>query len=391
VKVFDVAIIGGGVIGSSIAFELAAEKLNVVLLDREEPGRGASWAAAGMLSPGPDSPDALPLVPLAKESLQLYRKFVAAIEEASGLHTHFASDGALQLFPGAQGEADRDEMVAELRALDIAIEPVSLDDARGMENAIGPVTRAAAWLPGEATVEPRLLMGALLAALRHREVEIRSGCHVTSLLRRATRCTGLVAGGEEIAANFIVLAAGCYSSNLAPENSIENDWLSRCAPTHPVRGQMLALHSDKVSLRRVLRSERGYLVPRLGGRIVAGSTLEEVGFDKRVTAGGMRKILDAAIELAPDLAGAEIVETWAGLRPATPDNLPILGPADLENLFIATGHYRNGILLAPVTAKLARDWILTKSMSAGAAIFSPLRFAERDVHASNSKHNAANS
>jgi glycine oxidase len=391
VKVFDVAIIGGGVIGSSIAFELAAEKLNVVLLDREEPGRGASWAAAGMLSPGPDSPDALPLVPLAKESLQLYRKFVAAIEEASGLHTHFASDGALQLFPGAQGEADRDEMVAELRALDIAIEPVSLDDARGMENAIGPVTRAAAWLPGEATVEPRLLMGALLAALRHREVEIRSGCHVTSLLRRATRCTGLVAGGEEIAANFIVLAAGCYSSNLAPENSIENDWLSRCAPTHPVRGQMLALHSDKVSLRRVLRSERGYLVPRLGGRIVAGSTLEQVGFDKRVTADGMRKILDAAIELAPNLAGAEIVETWAGLRPATPDNLPILGPADIENLFIATGHYRNGILLAPVTAKLARDWILTKSMSAGAAIFSPLRFAERDVHASNSKHNAANS
>jgi len=391
VKVFDVAIIGGGVIGSSIAFELAAEKLNVVLLDREEPGRGASWAAAGMLSPGPDSPDALPLVPLAKESLQLYRKFVAAIEEASGLHTHFASDGALQLFPGPQGEAERDKMVAELRALDIAIEPVSLNDARGMENAIGPEVRAAAWLPEEATVEPRLLMDALLAALRHHEVEIRSGCHVTSLLRQTSRCTGLVAGGEEIAASFVVLAAGCYSSNLAPENSIENDWLSRCAPTHPVRGQMLALHSDKVNLRRVLRSERGYLVPRLGGRIVAGSTLEEVGFDKRVTAGGMRKILDAAIELAPNLAGAEIVETWAGLRPATPDNLPILGPADIENLFIATGHYRNGILLAPVTAKLARDWILTKSMSAAAAIFSPLRFAGRDVQASNSKRNAANS
>jgi glycine oxidase len=391
VKVFDVAIIGGGVIGSSIAFELAAEKLNVVLLDREEPGRGASWAAAGMLSPGPDSPDALPLVPLAKESLRLYRKFVAAIEDASGLHTHFASDGALQLFPGAQGESERDKMVAELRALDIAIEPVSLEAARGMENAIGPAARAAAWLPGEATVEPRLLMDALLAALRHREVEIRSGCHVTSLLRQATRCTGLVAGGEEIAANFVVLAAGCYSSTLARENSIENDWLSRCSPTRPVRGQMLSLHSDKVNLRRVLRSERGYLVPRLGGRIVVGSTLEEVGFDKRVTAGGMRQILDAAIELAPNLAGAEIVETWAGLRPATPDNLPILGPADMENLFIATGHYRNGILLAPVTAKLARDWILTKSMSAGAAIFSPLRFSERDAQASNSKRNAANS
>ena len=390
-KVFDVAIIGGGVIGSSIAFELAAEKLNVVLLDREEPGRGASWAAAGMLSPGPDSPDALPLVPLAKESLGLYRKFVSAIEEASGLHTHFSSDGALQLFPCPQGEAERDKMVAELRALDIAIEPVSFGHARGMENAIGPAARAAAWLPEEATVEPRLLMDALLAALRHHEVEIRSGCHVTSLLHHGSRCTGLVAGGEEITANLVVLAAGCYSSTLAGENLVENDWLSRCAPTRPVRGQMLALHSDQVNLRRVLRSERGYLVPRLGGRIVAGSTLEEVGFDKRVTAAGMRKILDAAIELAPNLAGAEIVETWAGLRPATPDNLPILGPADIENLFIATGHYRNGILLAPVTAKLARDWILTKSMAAGAAIFSPLRFAERDVQAGSSKRNAANS
>jgi glycine oxidase len=391
VKVFDVAIIGGGVIGSSIAFELAAERLNVVLLDREDPGRGASWAAAGMLSPGPDSPDALPLVPLAKESLQLYRKFIAAIEEASGLHTHFASGGALQLFPGPQGEAERDKMVAEFRSSDIAIDPISLEAARRMENSIGPAVRAAAWLPEEATVEPRLLMDALLAALRHREVEIRSGCHVTSLLRQGSRCTGLVAGGEEIAANSVILAAGCYSATLAGENSVENDWLSRYAPTRPVRGQMLALHSDKVNLQRVLRSERGYLVPRLGGRIIAGSTLEEVGFDKRVTAGGMRKILDAAIALAPDLAGAEIVETWAGLRPATPDNFPILGPADIENLFIATGHYRNGILLAPVTAKLARNWILTKSMPAGAAIFSPLRFAQRDTQAGSSKRNAAKS
>jgi glycine oxidase len=145
---------------------------------------------------------------------------------------------------------------------------------------------------------------------------------------------------------------------------------------------MLALHSAEVNLGRVLRSERGYLVPRLDGRIVAGSTLENVGFDKRVTAGGMRKILDAAIELAPNLAGAEIVETWAGLRPGTPDHLPILGPADVEGLFIATGHYRNGILLAPVTAKLVRDWILNEKMSTAAANFSPLRFSERRAQTS---------
>jgi glycine oxidase len=382
VKVFDIAIIGGGVIGSSIAFELAAEKLDIVLLDRESPGRGASWAAAGMLSPGPDSPDALPLVPLAKVSLELYPGFTSAIEEASGLHTHFASEGALQVFPGPHGEAERDKMVTDFRGLGIAIELVSLDTARSMENAIGPAARAAAWLPGESTVDPRLLMDALLAALRRREVEIRSGCQVTSLLRQGLRCTGLIAGGDEIAAKVVVVAAGCHSSTLAGENSVENDWLSRCVPTRPVRGQMLALHSAEVNLRRVLRSERGYLVPRLSGRIVAGSTLENVGFDKRVTAGGMRKILDAAIELVPDLANAEIVETWAGLRPATPDNLPILGPTDVEGLFIATGHYRNGILLAPVTAKLTRDWILNKKMAAATSIFSPLRFAERTAQRS---------
>jgi glycine oxidase len=391
VKVFDVAIVGGGVIGSSIAFELAAEKLNVVLLDREQPGRGASWAAAGMLSAGPDSHEALPLVPIAKESLQLYPKFIGAVEEVSGLHTHFASEGALQIFPGAQAETERDKMVAEFRALDIAIEPVSLDKSRGMENAIGTAARAAAWLPGESTVDPRLLMDALLAALRHRELEIRSGCKVSSLLRHGSRCTGLIASGEEIAANVVVVAAGCHSSALAGENSDENGWLSRYAPTRPVRGQMLALQSQKVHLRRVLRSERGYLVPRLGGRIVAGSTLENVGFDKRVTAGGIHKILDAAIELVPDLANAEIVETWAGLRPATPDNLPILGSTDVEGLFIATGHYRNGILLAPVTAELARDWILNKTINADVAVFSPLRFVEGPVQANTPKRTAANS
>lgn len=381
-KVFDVAIVGGGVIGSSIAFQLASERLNVVLLEREQPGRGASWAAAGMLSPGPDSPEALPLVPLAKESLQLYPQFIAAIKEASGLHTHFISAGALQIFPGTQGEIERDKMIAEFRALDIAIEPITLDVARKMESAIGPAARAAAWLPGEATVDPRLLMDALAAALRRRAIEIRSGCRVTSLLRQGMSCTGLIAGGDEIAAKIVIVAAGCHSSSLANENSVGDDWFSRYSPTRPIRGQMLALYSAGINLGRVLRSEEGYLVPRLDGRIIAGSTLEDVGFQKQVTAGGIRKILNAAIELAPGLAGAEIVETWAGLRPATPDNLPILGPTDVEGLFIATGHYRNGILLAPVTAKLVRDWILNKKMPAIAATLSPLRFAERKLQSS---------
>jgi glycine oxidase len=140
-----------------------------------------------------------------------------------------------------------------------------------------------------------------------------------------------------------------------------------------------------------LRSDRGYLVPRHEGRIVAGSTLEDVGFDKSLTAGGIRKILDATIELAPKIADARIVETWTGLRPGSPDNLPIIGPTDIEGLFIATGHYRNGILLAPVTAKIVRDWVRRGQMPASSEIFSPLRFAGKNLQANASRGTAANS
>jgi glycine oxidase len=371
VKSFDVAIIGGGVIGASIAFELAGAKLRVAVLDRQQPGREASWAAAGMLSPAPDSPRDYPLVPLGLESLRLYPDFVAAIEEGSGVSTGYSREGTLEIFSTPGGEADRDRRVAEWRRLGVAAEPVTLDAAQQWEPAIGPAARAAAWLPEEGTVEPRSLMSAVLAAAQSRGAEFRCDCGVTGLIRTHDRCTGVIAGGEEISAGHVVVAAGCFSREIAPESG----WLSRYAPTRPVRGQMMALRPDGAGLRRVLRSEKGYLVPRRDGRIVAGSTSEEVGFQRRVTPAGMRKIFDAALELCPGLASAEVLETWSGLRPGTPDDLPIIGPSDIEGLLIATGHYRNGILLAPVTAKLVREWITGARGGFDASAYSPLRFA----------------
>ena len=184
--------------------------------------------------------------------------------------------------------------------------------------------RAAAWLPEEATVDPRLLTDATLEAAGQRGAEIRVGCAVTSLLRDGDRCTGVIAGGERIAAHHVIVAAGCYSRGIADER--ENNWLAHYVPTNPVRGQMVALQPSDFRLRRVLRSDSGYVVPRRDGRVVAGSTLEDAGFRKHVTAAGLRQILAAAVEMVPALAGAEVVETWAGLRPGTPDNLPILGP-----------------------------------------------------------------
>jgi glycine oxidase len=371
VKTFDVAIAGGGLIGASIAFELAAEKLSVIVLDRQQPGREASWAAAGMLSPAPDSPRDNPLVPLSCESLRLYPDFVSAIEETSRMAVSYKRAGAMEVFFAPHGDTQRDRRIADCAALGIAAELIPLAAAREKETSIGPNATAAAWLPEEGTVEPRLLIAAVLEAARSRGVEFRADCAVTGILRDGGRCAGVSAGGEAISAGHVILAAGSFSSQMTSEA----EFMARHAPTRPVRGQLIALRSPEVNLTRVLRSERGYLVPRRDGRVVAGSTSEEAGFEKRVTPAGLRRIFDAALELCPELAGAEILETWSGLRPGTPDDLPILGPTEMEGLLIATGHYRNGILLAPVTAKLIREWVTTGRTSFNATAFFPLRFS----------------
>ncbi len=379
-KTFDAIIVGGGLIGSAIAFELAGEKLRVLVIDRQQPGREASWAAAGMLSPGPDSPEATPLVPLGKESLQLYPEFIAGVEEASGMAVNFAREGTFEIFAGPQSERARDAMVEEYRRLEIAIETISPEAARAVEPSLGP-TAAVAWLPEEATVDPRLLTEAVLAGAGRRGALIRVGCAVDSLLCRGAACAGVVAGGEKIEAAHVVIAAGSFCGKISDGVSRTEGNLARYAPVSPVRGQMLALRSESVKLQRVLRSSRGYLVPRPDGRIIAGSTLEDAGFVKQVTPEGIRRILDGAVELAPALADATIVEQWAGLRPDTPDHLPIIGPTEMKGLMMATGHYRNGILLAPVTAKIVRDWIVNGKAEFSAENFSPLRFTAARSHA----------
>ena len=383
-KSFDAIIVGGGLIGSAIALELASEKLRVIVIDRQQPGREASWAAAGMLSPGPDSPEAAPLVPLGKESLRLYPEFIAAVEEASGMAVNFARAGTFEVFTGPQSESARDATVEEYRRLELAIETISPEAARAVEPSLGRAA-AVAWLPEEATVDPRLLIGAVLAGAERRGAEIQAGCAVDSLLCRRGTCAGVVADGEKMEATSVIIAAGSFCGTIRDcVSGIEGN-LARNAPVRPVRGQMIALRSESVKLQRVLRSQRGYLVPRPDGRIVAGSTLEDAGFVKQVTPEGIQQILDGAMELAPALVDAEIVEQWAGLRPDTPDHLPIIGPTEMSGLVIATGHYRNGILLAPVTAKIVRDWIVSGKASFSAETFSPLRFAAARSHARTSR------
>ncbi|MGA7624804.1 MAG: glycine oxidase ThiO [Candidatus Acidiferrales bacterium] len=371
---FDVIVVGGGLIGAAIAFELASEKLRVVVLDRQEPGREASWAAAGMLSPGPDSPEALPLVPLAKESFRIYPEFINAMEDASGMVVNYRREGTFEVFFGAHAEAERDEMIREYRRLELEIEAMPPDVARKLEPSLGKDARAVAWLPNEATVDPRLLTRAALAAVRQRSAEIRVGYAVESLVCAKRSCFGVIAGGERVGAERVVLAAGSFCGTIKTSRDGRDGDLTRYAPVRPVRGQMIALRSRTVELKKVLRSRNGYLVSRPGADIIAGSTLEDAGFVKQVTPEGVAKILAGVAELAPALVDAEIVERWAGLRPGSPDHLPIIGPTDIEGLLIATGHYRNGILLAPATAKIVRDWIVSGKAEFSSEIFSPLRF-----------------
>jgi glycine oxidase len=358
-KTFDVAIAGGGLIGGAIAFELARAGLQVALFDSRQPGEGSSWAAAGILSPAPENAGMISTVPLGRASLQLYPEFVAAVEEISGQSAGYRAQDAQEKLS---------TIIALHHGLGLKAEPVSADDAREMEPALSPELEAAIFRPDEACVDNRALTKAVLKAAERSRVNIFAASRVQSIVKKGQRCTGLLADGEKVESRWTVIAAGCWSPEI--------EGASRYAPVRPAKGQMIALRAKDLTVERVLWSDQVYLVPRNDGKILAGATVEYVGFEKTVTAGGLQKIITAALQLAPALADAQIAETWAGLRPDPPDHLPIIGPTDLEGLLIATGHFRSGILLAPITAQLIREWLTTQKVSHDWARCSPMRFGE---------------
>jgi glycine oxidase len=364
---FDAVIAGSGLIGASIALELASAGLRVATFDSQPPGRESSWAGAGILSPAPENPGMLPAVPLCKASLALYREFVAAIEEISGQSCGFRPKGTIEALFSRDVRAELSTIIAVHHGVGLRAEPVSAEDARELEPALSEDLEAAVLRPDEASVDNRALTVAVVEAAKRSGAHFFSGSAVTSLWRESSRCLGLLVGEEKIAAGSTIIAAGCFSAGI--------EGVAPYAPVQPAKGQMLALRAPGLSIERVLWSDKVYLVPRNDGRILAGATVEYAGFDKSVTAGGIEKILAGAIELAPALARAHIEETWAGLRPDSPDHLPILGPTDVEGLLIATGHFRSGILLAPITARLIREWITLGSVGVDCDRFSPLRFA----------------
>jgi glycine oxidase len=372
-KKFDVAIAGGGLIGGSIALELALAGLRVGVFDRQEPGREASWASAGILSPAPENPGMIPAVPLCKASLALYPEFVAMVEETSGQRVGFRPKGTIEALFLRDARAELSTLIALHHGLGLKAEPLRAEDARELEPALSEEMEAGVLRPDEASVDSRALTRAVLEAARRSGAEIFSNCGVESIWQdedKHRRCAGLILQSGKVEAAWTIIAAGCYSAGLAGVEAY--------APVRPAKGQMVALRAEELKIERVLWSEKIYLVPRNDGRILAGATVEYVGFDKATTAGGIEKILSAAIELAPGLVAARIEETWAGLRPDSPDHLPILGPTDLDGLLIATGHFRSGVILAPITARVIREWVTERRVSIDWERFSPLRF---EVHA----------
>jgi glycine oxidase len=371
-KKFDTAIAGGGLIGASIALELARAGLRIGLFDRQEPGQEASWAGAGILSPAPESAAMISLVPVAKASMAIYPEFVRMVEETSGQSVGYRPKGTLQAIFMRDAREELSTVIALHHGLGLKAEPLRADDARELEPALSEELEAAVLRPEEASVDNRALTQAVLEAARRSGVQFFAGSEVEAVWREGSRCLGLHLKNEKIEAQWTVIAAGCFSANI--------EGVAAFAPVRPAKGQMIALRADHLNIERVLWSEKTYLVPRNDGRVLAGATVEYAGFEKGLTAGGLEKILAGALELAPGLANARVEETWAGLRPDSPDHLPILGPTDLDGLLIATGHFRGGILLAPITAQLVREWVTQQRVSVDWDRFSPMRFQSASAH-----------
>ncbi len=360
VKKPDVLIAGAGIIGCSLALRLAEEKLSVLVLERGQPGEEASWAAAGMLAPTSEHAQASAETELAAASAALYPGWVARLEERVKEPLGYRSEGTLVVAFSA-------DEAAQLAAL--PGEALTPEQARQREPALNEKLVAARFLPGDRQVDNRRLLQALLVAAVAAGVEFRAGAPVAEWWIESEQMRGVrTAAGEKLEAGAVVNALGCWAGTVPRLGA-------RFAPVRPVRGQMLALTAAPDFLRHVVRSPRGYLVPRASGRLLVGSTMEDAGYDKSVTPAGLRGLLAAAVEIAPGVASLPFSDAWAGLRPDTPDHLPILGATGIKNYFVATGHFRNGILLAPITAELMTEVILNRKPRLALKPFSPRRFA----------------
>jgi glycine oxidase len=361
----EVLIVGGGVIGLSVARALARRGMrDVTLLEKNDFGREASWAAGGILAPQVEADSTDDFFRLACASRDLYPRFASELEAESDVDVELNTTGTLYVALSEQDERELRERFAWQQREGLAVEWLGGDQARQLEPCLSKHVRCALRFPHDYQVNNRKLTDALVISNKKLGVRLENDCHTTGLLIDAGRIIGVETSNGPINAAVVVVAAGAWSS------SIRQVAISIA----PVRGQMLCFHPPEPFAHHVIYSARGYLIPRRDGRILAGSTTEHVGFDKSVTDRGVETIRSLAFEIAPAVEDLPLSDSWAGFRPHAVDDLPVLGSTkEVDGLFFATGHYRNGILLAPITGELIAEAILTGDNPSPLAPFSPDR------------------
>ena len=375
----DVAIVGGGLIGLSIAWRIAQAGRSVAVAERETIGSGASLAATGMLAPAAEhEPGSDPLLPLALDSLRRWPGFRDELEAATGHDIDYREDGTLVLAIG-RDEVERLRFRYDLqRRSGVAAEWVAGTEVRRREPALRPSVTAGVFCPLDHQVDPGRVMAALVQACRGAGVALVENSPVVALERTAGRVTGLRTADGALEADTVILAAGAWSGEggLLPQ--------SLALPVRPLKGQSLALKTTARTgtLSHMVWTEQVHMAPKGDGRIVVGATVEDCGFRPGVTAGGLYALLEGARRVLPGIEEMEVEAVWSGFRPTSDDDAPILGEI-APGLVVATGHHRNGYLLAPVTADAIAALVTTGAMPAVARDFSLARFtASQDVRAS---------
>ena len=373
-----ILIIGGGVIGLGIGWQLAKAGSAVTIYERGQAGRGASWAAGGMLGPIAEAhSDELTLLKLSNQSLARYPEWAEELETETGMSIGYRAEGTLIIAIQPEETYQLEHTYAFQQDLGLHVEWLTGQEAREIEGALSPYVTAAIRCETDHQVDNRLMAQALERAYQGRGGVLHQNTAVESIVIENGTATGIQTQDGFQEADVCILAAGSWSGGIAglPDAIIP--------PVRPVKGQMLALRmQDGVILKNVIRTISTrypmpvYLVPRIDGRLVVGATTEELGFDTELTVGGIYELLHGACEAVPGLYRLPLIETWTGLRPGSSDNAPILGETPVKNLIYATGHYRNGILLTPITAYEIANLILTGETSETIAPFQLDRFSQ---------------
>ncbi len=368
----DFLIIGGGVIGLTLARQLSLKGIQrITILEKNQScGMEASNAAAGMLAPQSEADETDDFFDFCRASRDLYPHFSEQLLSETGVDIELDRSGTLYAAFTENDSAEIRRRYEWQKKAGLNIEYLSAKETRRAEAFISPDVREALFFPNDWQVENRKLLAALQKYCELNQIQTIESVEIKSLLTENGKVIGAKSENDCFYAGKVILTTGAWTSLIKfGENA------PSLIKVKPIRGQMLSYRTAKRLFRKVIYSSRGYIVPRADGRILVGATVEDVGFDKSLTAGGTEFLRSNALEIAPNLVNLEIAESWAGLRPFAADGLPILGEfPEIENLFVATAHYRNGILLAPLTAKILADKIVENTNSKFTDVFSPRRF-----------------